>query len=142
MIHSSKSFFEYLDDVAVGIEEEELRETGKAVATDNDTYRVVLRRVFAKTVGSQRGEGAVEIIGAESKMAIVAVDIAGPEGAGRINGQMHLQGTAGEPGADALEGRPFHDSEAEQLLIEGERPREIGDDDINVVERKLSHGRR
>ncbi|MGB9277832.1 MAG: hypothetical protein WCC08_21645, partial [Terrimicrobiaceae bacterium] len=44
--------------------------------------------VFAKTAGSQRGEGAVEIIGAESKMAIVAVDIAGPEGAGRINGQI------------------------------------------------------
>ena len=61
---------------------------GRAVATDNDTHRVVLRRVFAKTAGSQRGEGAVEIIGAESKMAIVAVDIAGPEGAGRINGQI------------------------------------------------------
>jgi hypothetical protein len=25
------------------------------------------------------------------------------------------------------------------LLIEGERPWKIGDDDINVVERKLSH---
>jgi hypothetical protein len=55
---------------------------------------------------------------------------------------MQLQGAAGEPGADALEGRPLHDCEAEQLLIEGERPREIGDDDINVVERKLSRGRR
>ena len=131
-----------LDNVSVGIEEEELGETGRAVATDHDTHRVVLRRVFAKTVGSQRGEGAIEIIGAESKMAIGAVDVAGPEGAGRINGQMHLQGAAGEPIADALEGRPFHDCEAEQLLIEGERPREIGDDDINVMKRKLSHGRR
>ena len=131
-----------LDDVAVGIEEEELGETGGAVAADHDTHRVVLRRVFAKTVGSQRGEGALEIIGAESKMAIGAVDVAGPEGAGRIKGQMHLQGAAGEPGADVLEGRPLDDREAEQVLIEGERPREIGDDDINVVERKLSHRRR
>jgi hypothetical protein len=40
-----------------------------------------------------------------------------------MNGQMHLQGAAGEPSADVLEGRPFHDCEAEQLLIEGERPR-------------------
>ena len=36
--------------------------------------------------------------------------------------------------------RPFDDCEAEQLLIEGERPREIGDDDINVMERKLVMG--
>jgi hypothetical protein len=131
-----------LDDVAIRIEEEELGVTGRAVAADKNTHRVVLRRVFAKTAGSQRGEGVVEIISAESKMAIVVIDVAGPEGAGRINGQMQLQGAAGEPGADALEGRPFHDCETEQLLIEGERPREIGDDDINVVERKLSHGRR
>ena len=75
-------------------------------------------------------------------MAIVVIDVAGPEGAGGMNGQMHLQGGAGEPGADVLEGRPFHDCEAKHLLIEGERPREIGDDDINVMERKLSHGRR
>ena len=52
---------------------------------------------------------------------------------------MHLQGAAGEPGAGALEGRPLNDREAEQVLIEGERPREIGDDEINMVERKLSH---
>ncbi len=52
------------DDVSVGIEDEELGKTGGAVAADHDTHRVVLRRVFAKTVGSQRGEGAVEIIGA------------------------------------------------------------------------------
>lgn len=75
-------------------------------------------------------------------MAIVAVDVAGPEGAGRIEDQMHLQGAAGEPGADALERRPLHDREAEQVLIEGERAREIGDDERNVVERKLSHRRR
>ena len=75
-------------------------------------------------------------------MAIGAVDVAGPEGAGRIKGQMHLQGTAGEPGAGALEGRPLHDPEAKQVLIEGERPWQIGDDEINMVERKLSHGRR
>ena len=41
---------------------------------DHDTHRVVLRCVFAKTVDSQHGDGAVEIIGAESKMAIRAVD--------------------------------------------------------------------
>ena len=64
-----------------------MRETGRAVATDHDTHRVVLRRVFAKTTGSQRGEDAIEIIGSESKMAIGSVDIAGPEGAGRIKGQ-------------------------------------------------------
>jgi hypothetical protein len=57
-----------LDDVAVGIEEEELRVTGGAVAADHDTHWVVLRRVFAKTVDSQRGERAVEIIGAESSL--------------------------------------------------------------------------
>src|SRR5580704_16561383 len=131
-----------LDDVAVGIEEEELGVTGRAVAADKNTRRVVLRRVFAKTASSQRGEGAVEIISAKAKMAIVVIDVAGPEGAGRMNGQMQLQGAGGEPGADGLEGRPFHDCEAQQLLIESERPREIGDDDINVVERKLSHGRR
>jgi hypothetical protein len=131
-----------LDDVTVRIEEEELGVTGRAVAADKNTHRVVLRRVFPKTAGSQRGEGVVEIISAESKMAIIVIDVAGPEGAGRINGQMQLQRAAAEPGADALEGRPFHDCETEQLLIEGERPREIGDDDINVVEHKLSHGRR
>ena len=59
-----------LDDVAVGIEEVELGETGRAVAADKNTQRVILRRVFAKTAGSQRGEGAVEIVSAESKMAI------------------------------------------------------------------------
>jgi hypothetical protein len=32
-------------------------------------------------------------------MAIVPVNVPGPEGAERINDQMHLQGTAGEPGA-------------------------------------------
>jgi hypothetical protein len=62
---------------------------------------------------------AVEIIGAESKMAIVVVDFASPEGAGRIEDQMHLQGAAGEPGAGALEGRPpLHHHEAEQVVIE------------------------
>ena len=50
------------------------------------------RVVFAKTAGSQRGEGAVEIIGAESQMATVVVDVAGPEGAGRMDDQMHLHG--------------------------------------------------
>jgi hypothetical protein len=129
-----------LDDVAVGIEEEELGETGGTVAANHDTHRIVLRPVFAKTVGSQRGERSIEIIGAESKMGIVAVDVPGPEGARRIESQMHLQGAAGEPGADALERRPLDYREAKQLLIEGERTREIGDDDINVVERKLSHG--
>jgi hypothetical protein len=79
-----------LDDVAIRIEEEELGVTGRAVAADKNTKRVILRRVFAKTAGSQRGEGVVEIISAESKMAIVVIDIAGPEGAGRINGQMQL----------------------------------------------------
>ena len=102
-------------------------------------HRVVLRRVFAKTVGSQRGEGAVEIICMESKMAIGAVDFARPEGAGRIEAQMHLQGAAGKPGTVALEGRTLNNGEAKHLLIEGERPWKIGDDDINVVERKLSH---
>ena len=106
-----------------------MRKTGGAVAADHDTHRVVFRRVFAKTVGSQHGERAVEIIGAESKMAILTVDFPGPEGAGRIEGQMHLEGTAGEPGANALEGRPLNDREAEQVLIEGARPQEIGDDE-------------
>jgi hypothetical protein len=55
-------------------------------------------------------------------MGISAVDVAGPEGAGRIEGQMHLQRAAGEPGAGALEGRPLNDPEAEKVLIEGERP--------------------
>ena len=66
---------------------------------------------FAKTVGSQRGERTVEIIGAEGKMGISAVDVAGPEGARGIEGQMHLQGATGEPGA--LEGRPLNHPEAE-----------------------------
>ena len=58
-------------------------------------------------------------MGAESKMAIRAVDVAGPEGTWQIKGQMHLQGAAGEPGADALEGWPLNDPEAEKVLIEG-----------------------
>jgi hypothetical protein len=103
-----------LDDVAVGIEDEELGEAGGSVAADHDTHRVVLRRVFAKTVDSQRGERAFEIIGAERKMGISAVDVAGPEGAGRIESQMHLQGAAGEPGAGALEGRGSSSSRAAQ----------------------------
>ena len=37
------------------------------------------------------------------------------------------------------EQRTLDHLEAKQLLIEGEHPREIGDDDTNVVERKLSH---
>jgi hypothetical protein len=125
--------------VPVGIEQEELGEIGRTVAPDHDTHRVVLRGVFAKTVGSQRGERALEIIGAESKMAIGAVDVAGPEGAGRIESQMHLQRAAGEPGAAGLESRAIDDCEAKQVLIEGERPREIGDNDTNVMEAKLSH---
>jgi hypothetical protein len=51
---------------------------------------------------------------------------------------MVLQGAAGEPAADALKRRPLDNFEAKQFLIEGERPREIVHDDINVVERKLS----
>ena len=34
---------------------------------------------FVKTVGNQRSEGAVEIIGAKGKMAIITVDVAGPK---------------------------------------------------------------
>ena len=45
---------------------------------------------------------------------------------------MHLQGAAGEPGADALDRRPLDNFKAKQFLIEGERPREIGNDDVNV----------
>ena len=52
-----------------------------------------------------------------------------------------LRGAAGEPGAGALEGRLLNDPEAEKVLIKGERPREIGNDEINMVERKLSHRR-
>ena len=84
----------------------------------------------------------VEIIGAERKMAIVIVDVADPEGARRIDSQMHLQVAAGEPAAGDLERRPLNGREAEHLLIEREGPREIGDDDRNMVERKLSHRRR
>jgi hypothetical protein len=54
------------------------------VAPDDDTHRVVLRRVFAKTVEGQRGERSLEIIGAESKMGISAVNVAGSEGTWRI----------------------------------------------------------
>jgi hypothetical protein len=43
-----------LDDVAVRIEEEELGVTGRVVAADKKTHRVVLRRVFAKTAASSR----------------------------------------------------------------------------------------
>ena len=107
-----------LDDVAVGIGDEELGEPGRSVAADNDMHRVVLRRVFAKTVGSQHGEGTVEMIGAESQMATVVVDVAGPEGAGRMDDQMHLHGAAGKPGAGGLKGRPLHECELEQVLIE------------------------
>ena len=63
-------------------------------------------------------------------MGIGAVDVAGPEGTGRIEGQMDLQVAAGEPGAAALERRAFNDPEAEKVLIEGERPRQIGNDEI------------
>jgi hypothetical protein len=35
-------------------------------------------------------------------MGIVAVDVPGPERAGRIESQMHLQGAAGELGAPTL----------------------------------------
>ncbi len=59
-----------------------------------------------------------------------------------VENQMHLQCAAGEPGAAALERRAIDDREAEQVLIEGERPREIADNDTNMVERKLSHSRR
>jgi hypothetical protein len=131
-----------LDDVAVGIEKEELGEASGTVAADDDTHGVVLRRVLAKPVGSKHGERAVEIISAESKMTIGAVDVAGAERAGRIKGQMHLQGAAGEPGAAALEGRTLNNGEAKQVLIEGKRPRQIGNDEIYMVQRKLSHGER
>jgi hypothetical protein len=57
-----------------------------------------------KPVGSQRGEGTVEIIGSEGEMAIVVVDVAAPEGAGRMDDQMHLQGAAGEPDPTFLKG--------------------------------------
>ena len=75
-------------------------------------------------------------------MGIGAVYVPGPKGAGRIEGQMHLLGAAGEPGPGALEERPLNDHEAEQVLIEGKRPRQIGHDEINMVEHKLSHRRR
>jgi hypothetical protein len=94
-------------------------------------------RIFSKAVS----EGAVEIIGAESEMGIGAVDVAGSEGAGRMNGQMHLQGAAGEPSASVLERWTLDGREAKQLLIEGKRSREIGDDDINVVKREQNHRR-
>jgi hypothetical protein len=65
--------------------------------------------------------------------------MAGPEGAGQVESQMHLQSAAAEPGADAVERRPLDNGQAKHLLIEGERPREIRNDDTNVVERKVSH---
>jgi hypothetical protein len=68
-------------------------------------------------------------------MAIVAVDVTGPEGARRMQNQMHLQCAAGQPSAGALKRRPLDNRQAKQLLIEGER--KIGDNDANVVERKL-----
>lgn len=55
---------------------------------------------------------------------------------------MNLQGAATEPRADALERRPIDSGEAEEVRIEGEGTRKIGDDDTNVMERKLSHSRR
>ena len=112
-----------LDDVAVGIEDEELGKPGGSVTPDHDTHRVVLRRLFAKAVDSQRGESAVEIIGAEREMRISTVNVSGSEGTLRIEGQMHLQVAATEPGAGALEGRPLNDPEAEKILIESGRPR-------------------
>ena len=45
-------------------------------------------------------------------MAIGGGDVAGPEGAGRIESQMHLLCAAGEPGAAALERRAIDDREA------------------------------
>src|SRR4029077_14253535 len=56
-----------------------------------------------------------------------------------VGGSNALQVAAGEPGAAALEGRPLNDPEAEKVLIEGERPLEIGNDVTNTVERELSH---
>jgi hypothetical protein len=53
-----------------------------------------------------------------------------------------LQGAAGEPGAGVLEGGTLDDREAGEVLIEGERPWEISDDERNVMELKLSHSRR
>ena len=82
-----------LDDIAVWIEQVKLGETGRAIATDHDTHRVVLRRVFAKTVGSQSGERAVKIIGTESKMTIAAVDVASPEGADPVTSFFPNSGT-------------------------------------------------
>ena len=99
----------------------ELGKPGGSVTPDHDTHRV--RRLFAKAVDSQRGESAVEIIGAEREMRISTVNVSGSEGTLRIEGQMHLQVAATEPGAGALEGRPLNDPEAEKILIESERPR-------------------
>ena len=56
-----------LDNVAIGIKQKELGKTGGAIATDHDSHRVIFRRVFAKTVGNQCGERAMEIFGAEAK---------------------------------------------------------------------------
>jgi hypothetical protein len=41
-----------LYDVAIGIEEEDLGKTGGSGSADDETHRVVLRCIFAKTVGS------------------------------------------------------------------------------------------
>ena len=77
------------------------------------------RVVFAKTAGSQRGEGGVEIIGAESQMATVVVDVAGPEGAGRMDDQMHLHGAPQVSQAPAaLKGGRSIECEVEQVPIE------------------------
>jgi len=80
-----------------------LGKPGGSVTPDHDTHRV--RRLFAKAVDSQRGESAVEIIGAEREMRISTVNVSGSEGTLRIEGQMHLQVAATEPGAGTLEGR-------------------------------------
>ena len=44
-----------LDDVAVGIEDEELRKTGGSVAADHDTHRVVLRGRIREILQDSRG---------------------------------------------------------------------------------------
>jgi hypothetical protein len=110
-----------LDDVAIGIKQKQLWKTGRTIATHHDSHRIVLRCVFAKTIGYQSGESALEIVRAESKMIISAIDVARPKGAGRMKGQTHLQGAASEPCTGVLKRRPLDAREAQQFLIEGGR---------------------
>lgn len=129
-----------LDDVPVGVGQENLRKTCKSGLLDDQALVVLGRKVGAVTLGLEVGERLVEIAGAQGEMHVVIVDRLAAEIAGRMLRDVDLQRAEPIPDAGDGEGRAGDAPEAENVFVEGGGPVDLVDDDGHMMQCKFGHG--